>query len=143
MKKSFFKSAKGIVLLGFIVVTIIGIPVTVFLLQQEQSYIGQANCGNNDIIYCGTTSSTNLAQAKADVINAMRNGDSKGRRDIAAIYNAFGITEAGVNSGNTVYGRIYKNGNITVGTSQVVASGAYSAGRDFFDGSFLLHYKHR
>lgn len=131
----FWKTKKGLLIASLLSLVVVGIPLTIYLVQEQQSYQGQASCINNDIIYCGTAHATSTAQAKADVINAMRNGDSKGRRDIAAIYNAFGITEAGVNSSNTVSGRVYKDGRITIGTSQVVATGAYSAGRDFFSGS--------
>lgn len=37
-QKSFFKTGKGIALLGFIIVTLIGIPLTIFFLQQQQVF---------------------------------------------------------------------------------------------------------
>jgi len=139
-KPSFFRTGKGLALLGFILVSLIGIPAAIYLVQRQQIIQQEASCINNDIIWCGVTSAaTDVAKAKADVINAMKNGDSHGRKDIAAILNAFGITEDGINSSDTVRGLVYKeNGRITIfvgSTEQTVATGATSAGRDFYAGS--------
>jgi hypothetical protein len=124
-KRPFLKTRKGLVILGFIIVSIIGVPLSVYFLQQQQTFEQQAapNCIPNDVIYCGATT-------KSAIISAMRNGDKLGRKDINTILNYYGITEAGINSSNTVAGRIYRDGRITVGTSQVVARNATTAGRD-------------
>lgn len=139
-KRQFWKTKRGLLIIGFFVLVLVGVPLTVYILQQQQITEQEASCIHNDVIFCGVSSgATNLAQAKADVINAMKKGDSQGRRDIAAIYKAFGIDEAGVNSSNTFYGKIYKvDGRVTTiigSTEKTVATGAFSAGRDNKTGS--------
>lgn len=86
----------------------------------------------NSIIYNG-------CYTKAECVDKMEHGDGAGGHsgaDISGIYKAFGITTATLDSSETVEGKVYSDGRVTVdeniGTfkaGDTVATNAWSVGR--------------
>lgn len=85
------------------------------------SNLAAATCTNNDIIRCGVTSQSQLAD-----------GYNKG--DVGAIFNHYGISSSMIATQNAVVGSVTKGGDV-VYNGQVIATGAQSIGREWANGS--------
>lgn len=124
---------KKVQIAGMIAGTILGISALVVTPRANAAvtFGGPFNCDTNSVVYCG-------AKATSDIINAYNNGQPNHRSaaTIQNIYSKFGISSADIQSLGTtaVAGTVTKSGDVYVG-SQLVATGALTAGRDNMAGS--------
>lgn len=81
------------------------------------------DCDDNAVMFCGFSS-------KSGLISTTKSGDQKGHKDLAAIYNAFGLSSADYNRfiSSAQPATFYKDGRVVV-NGQTVATNAVSYGR--------------
>ncbi len=124
-KKIYHKTPKfvhGMVVGAF--VGIIGIMITHMVAPVSAlSLSAPRDCDSNAVISCGALTVSELQQ-------------HYGAKSVVAIYNYFGITSKDIKAMNktAVAGRVYKNGNVTIGKT-TVATNAITAGRENIAGS--------
>ena len=83
-----------------------------------------SDCSNNAVVQCGFSSISNLRDKyNRDATPGMRN-----------IYSYFGLTSDVINHASYKTATVYKSGSIVV-DGKTVATGAYSAGRYYINGS--------
>lgn len=115
-QKSFFKTGKGIALLGFIIVTLLGIPFTVLFLQQQQVFSPHA------WVTTQSASATCDATGKAVITAKFSNTEPAGAA------NAMKVTVKDAQSGVTIdLGVINpgetKTGDIQTGLTSLTTGG--------------------
>lgn len=111
-------------LLAALAVVVSGVALFGFLNTNSEAAIPR-DCDNNAIIKCGSETASELAS------------DYKANKsELSKIYNHYGISESEVlNAGSKAkMGRVYKDGTVKV-DGQVVATNAYSIGRENFGSS--------
>ena len=87
--------------------------------SQAQEVWNERDCSTNAIIKCGTLTRNELTQKV--------NNSS----ELQALYAHLGISKSMINSGTVKSGLVYKNGNVTVGNDKIVATNAWSVGREY------------
>jgi PKD repeat protein len=109
--------------LAALAVVVSGIALFGFLTTNSEAT--PTDCDNNAIVKCGSTSYKDLADDY-----------KKNKSELSKIYGHYGLSESEIlnASSKAQMGRVYKDGTVKVG-SKVVATNAYSIGRENFGNS--------
>ena len=128
----FFKTRKGLLLLGFIIVSLIGVPITVFLLQQQQIFQQQAwmtsqsataLCGaDGKVVITANFSNTEPAGAQWAMNVTVRDVQTGGTANIGTVNpgqtksGTINTTSSSLNAGGVVFSLTWTDGRSGVDT---------------------------